>query len=141
MIRRPPRSTRTDPLFPYTTLFRSRGAPRDCWCNSIERTNLPSFSRLDHGPAAHNEDGATKVGRIRLTDEQIADFRRDGFLVVRGMFSAVEMHRIERCTRAFDAYPEDPGKEMMYLATSISAYVGRPARRERVGNIGMSMGD
>src|SRR3546814_13207003 len=25
MIRRPPRSTRTDPLFPYTTLFRSRG--------------------------------------------------------------------------------------------------------------------
>src|SRR3546814_2646327 len=23
MIRRPPRSTRTDPLFPYTTLFRS----------------------------------------------------------------------------------------------------------------------
>src|SRR3546814_5260937 len=27
MIRRPPRSTRTDTLFPYTTLFRS--APRD----------------------------------------------------------------------------------------------------------------
>src|SRR3546814_7393663 len=27
MIRRPPRSTRTDTLFPYTTLFRSRGDP------------------------------------------------------------------------------------------------------------------
>src|SRR3546814_4549525 len=27
MIRRPPRSTRTDALFPYTTLFRSRGRP------------------------------------------------------------------------------------------------------------------
>src|SRR3546814_15553256 len=26
MIRRPPRSTRTDTLFPYTTLFRSRSA-------------------------------------------------------------------------------------------------------------------
>src|SRR3546814_10770150 len=26
MIRRPPRSTRTDTLFPYTTLFRSVGA-------------------------------------------------------------------------------------------------------------------
>src|SRR3546814_2163466 len=26
MIRRPPRSTRTDTLFPYTTLFRARGA-------------------------------------------------------------------------------------------------------------------
>src|SRR3546814_2459153 len=28
MIRRPPRSTRTDTLFPYTTLFRS---PMACW--------------------------------------------------------------------------------------------------------------
>src|SRR3546814_9178468 len=27
MIRRPPRSTRTDTLFPYTTLFRSIGEP------------------------------------------------------------------------------------------------------------------
>src|SRR3546814_6593249 len=27
MIRRPPRSTRTDTLFPYTTLFRSGEAP------------------------------------------------------------------------------------------------------------------
>src|SRR3546814_7100668 len=29
MIRRPPRSTRTDTLFPYTTLFRSSGASLD----------------------------------------------------------------------------------------------------------------
>src|SRR3546814_203825 len=29
MLRRPPRSTRTDTLFPYTTLFRSRF--RSCW--------------------------------------------------------------------------------------------------------------
>src|SRR3546814_15231408 len=28
MIRRPPRSTRTDTLFPYTTLFRSPHGPR-----------------------------------------------------------------------------------------------------------------
>src|SRR3546814_10179303 len=29
MIRRPPRSTRTDTLFPYTTLFRSAAAPAE----------------------------------------------------------------------------------------------------------------
>src|SRR3546814_6752112 len=29
MIRRPPRSTRTDTLFPYTTLFRSISYPND----------------------------------------------------------------------------------------------------------------
>src|SRR3546814_12027124 len=31
MIRRPPRSTRTDTLFPYTTLFRSPCADQWCW--------------------------------------------------------------------------------------------------------------
>src|SRR3546814_11565431 len=30
MIRRPPRSTRTDTLFPYTTLFRSAGDMAEC---------------------------------------------------------------------------------------------------------------
>src|SRR3546814_9246903 len=30
MIRRPPRPTRTDTLFPYTTLFRSQGLSRLC---------------------------------------------------------------------------------------------------------------
>src|SRR3546814_15106119 len=30
MIRRPPRSTRTDTLFPYTTLFRSSGRAGRC---------------------------------------------------------------------------------------------------------------
>src|SRR3546814_6638769 len=36
MIRRPPRSTRTDTLFPYTTLFRS---PADSW-NTIAAPNV-----------------------------------------------------------------------------------------------------
>src|SRR3546814_16318837 len=31
MIRRPPRSTRTDTLFPYTTLFRSVPGCKHCW--------------------------------------------------------------------------------------------------------------
>src|SRR3546814_9728233 len=35
MIRRPPRSTRTDTLFPYTTLFRSTATP-----NGNIRTNI-----------------------------------------------------------------------------------------------------
>src|SRR3546814_9464409 len=35
MIRRPPRSTRTDTLFPYTTLFRSRRAGCGGWTQAI----------------------------------------------------------------------------------------------------------
>src|SRR3546814_12160424 len=38
MIRRPPRSTRTDTLFPYTTLFRSVGIlDRTCGCGKRAR--------------------------------------------------------------------------------------------------------
>src|SRR3546814_18820919 len=52
MIRRPPRSTRTDPLFPYTTLFRSRVRP--------------AFPAPDHRPDRHREryraDGAWGAG-------------------------------------------------------------------------------
>src|SRR3546814_3401846 len=35
MIRRPPRSTRTDTLFPYTTLFRSMFASWSQWHGSV----------------------------------------------------------------------------------------------------------
>src|SRR3546814_16324142 len=37
MIRRPPRSTRTDTLFPYTTVFRSRGW--QCRTHVIEKAD------------------------------------------------------------------------------------------------------
>src|SRR3546814_4739708 len=43
MIRRPPRSTRTDTLFPYTTLFRSSRAPlrRPTPCRGSSYTHAP----------------------------------------------------------------------------------------------------
>src|SRR3546814_2273589 len=40
MIRRPPRSTRTDTLFPYTTLFRSEGVLYVCMPNTIDSNTL-----------------------------------------------------------------------------------------------------
>src|SRR3546814_8521991 len=60
MIRRPPRSTRTDTLFPYTTLFRSTQAcrlPRRALFATLRRasrqpdpfseTPMPKFKTLD----------------------------------------------------------------------------------------------
>src|SRR3546814_12410685 len=51
MIRRPPRSTRTDTLFPYTTLFRSAGSTRAGEC--APRT-IPI---LDHHSCSARECG------------------------------------------------------------------------------------
>src|SRR3546814_8531102 len=46
MIRRPPRSTRTDTLFPYTTLFRSECAqPQPVWRGALYSTARPSRAR------------------------------------------------------------------------------------------------
>src|SRR3546814_2527857 len=49
MIRRPPRSTRTDTLFPYTTLFRSAGAIS---------ARQPVLSRRHGGAAGIDEPAA-----------------------------------------------------------------------------------
>src|SRR3546814_8489457 len=43
MIRRPPRSTRTDTLFPYTTLFRSHSLAVFPLYRPDRRTALPAF--------------------------------------------------------------------------------------------------
>src|SRR3546814_14951057 len=70
MMRRPPRSTRTATLFPYPTLFRSRGgamlAPR----------RLPDFAR---GIGIDRCDRQThdQIGPGRTPDEHADDRRRD----------------------------------------------------------------
>lgn len=55
-----------------------------------------------------------------MTDEQIAQFQRDGFLVVRGMYSADEVAEISTWTEEVAAYPEVPGTYMMYFEKSRS---------------------
>src|SRR3546814_6481476 len=58
MIRRPPRSTRTDTLFPYTTLFRS----------ALVSFTVERFGRLD---ILHNNAGY--VGADLARDTKVTD--------------------------------------------------------------------
>ena len=51
---------------------------------------------------------------------QIADFARDGFLIVRGMFTTVEMARISAWTDEVVAMPELPGRHMVYYEDSLN---------------------
>src|SRR3546814_5097142 len=48
MTRRPPRSTRTDTLFPYTTLFRSRHRGAAAPCRHLAVHPAPARARLRH---------------------------------------------------------------------------------------------
>src|SRR3546814_2307498 len=54
MIRRPPRSTRTDTLFPYTTLFRSL---------SVRSAPMRPQQINDRSPMSTNDNDITELGR------------------------------------------------------------------------------
>src|SRR3546814_6457932 len=80
MIRRPPRSTRTDTLFPYTTLFRSnrrkslQNAQNGSICNPVVRTDgCPSGVRrrgIDARKVWEDVNKAKKPSVPALSGEQ-----------------------------------------------------------------------
>src|SRR3546814_13039856 len=84
MIRRPPRSTRTDTLFPYTTLFRSH-AERDELLLALEARHLAvqllqRLSRIAELPQEHPEEVLGLEGCDRRLDAvpgAVADHRGD----------------------------------------------------------------
>src|SRR3546814_14738060 len=79
MIRRPPRSTRTDTLFPYTTLFRSHRI------GGIEKK--AGTGNIEYSPANHQEMTdlrRDKVAGIAIPDQQVDLGDPSGKLVVVG---------------------------------------------------------
>src|SRR3546814_3631709 len=61
MIRRPPRSTRTDTLFPYTTLFRSN-VQHNLRMDSVSLHTMARrylMSRIEKLPAGHRSEEHT----------------------------------------------------------------------------------
>src|SRR3546814_20151515 len=61
MIRRPPRSTRTDTLFPYTTLFRSRAR------------QVGHFYGQDRALRGKGSGSSNEVGGVVMSDPIIDD--------------------------------------------------------------------
>src|SRR3546814_4566648 len=66
MIRRPPRSTRTDTRFPYTTLFRSRGRADV----AVLAEDGQDLLRVD----AHGLDEGRGVDLADLVDDELVHF-------------------------------------------------------------------
>src|SRR3546814_10209112 len=60
MIRRPPRSTRTDTLFPYTTLFRSLD----------EQPRAPGQREIAAPDRARRRGRRRGIGRVRANQQQ-----------------------------------------------------------------------
>src|SRR3546814_8186816 len=72
MIRRPPRSTRTDTLFPYTTLFRSSVADIKADCGvAAGASSLSSAARFDTDCAGSIATGAISACDLALLADRI----------------------------------------------------------------------
>src|SRR3546814_1967055 len=86
MIRRPPRSTRTDTLFPYTTLFRSVSRPQAMSEARIERGaegELRMIGVLDYssGPALREAGRALIADRSEEHTSELQSLMRISYAV------------------------------------------------------------
>src|SRR3546814_1813054 len=76
MIRRPPRSTRTDTLFPYTTLFRSyiysqrTGGALQNMMTDEERALIDNFVQFDDVPVEQRDRAAARELIRELADHR-----------------------------------------------------------------------
>src|SRR3546814_7604753 len=90
MIRRPPRSTRTDTLFPYTTLFRSgRAQVRSYGCH-------PSWKARGRRRSCKSGWSAVAIDLVA----QCPGFRRGGLGVVRSEEHTSELQSLMRISYA-----------------------------------------
>src|SRR3546814_17900949 len=95
MIRRPPRSTRTDTLFPYTTLFRSRVRQR-----LSEKRNVQEVERLREVLAEVAPDAMCAF----VEEDAPASSRYEKLINIkdRGQLFRVDVDTIERIDAAGD---------------------------------------
>lgn len=53
-----------------------------------------------------------------ITEKHLEEFKKTGFTLVRGLYSADEMQQITQWADEVSQYPEEPGKYMMYFEQS-----------------------
>src|SRR3546814_8921129 len=89
MIRRPPRSTRTDTLFPYTTLFRSLGPAVEPGLHAATQSgrHLPAIAHQPAVPlprfrhARHGEDDHVQHARSEEHTSELQSLMRISYAV------------------------------------------------------------
>src|SRR3546814_13898397 len=99
MIRRPPRSTRTDTLFPYTTLFRS-DRYADYWAQDVAHTRI-NRAHCIANPHGHKGYGPNCWGLTACDGDA-------GY----GAFTPAEDRGVIAPTAALSAMPYTPQESM-----------------------------
>src|SRR3546814_6036678 len=119
MIRRPPRSTRTDTLFPYTTLFRSA-----CACS---RSRL--YHYFDSKEALLREMLATHVDALLQQCQDVASGSRDPETKFRQIVKLIlEIYAVSRdrhvvMLTCLDALPKNHREAIVAKQRKLDAFV------------------
>src|SRR3546814_2933240 len=74
MIRRPPRSTRTDTLFPYTTLFRSQSTTATA-ATAKKATSLKPNSTITTTPSTTVTTTSTTKASVARSEEHTSELQ------------------------------------------------------------------
>src|SRR3546814_9088281 len=95
-IRRPPRSTRTDTLFPYTTLFRSQPVRRAGTTASDQRKDKDDVQQ--HSAGADDEEQPLPPARSEEHTSELQSLMRNSYAVF--CLKKTKIHKnIETCKR------------------------------------------
>src|SRR3546814_11578655 len=117
MIRRPPRSTRTDTLVPYTTLFRSR--------HPVDAVHTASKSRLD--PLHHVADfGFGGGGKIFLGIDAADRVAELGVQRIERALVAAALLRCARKRRAVKGEMRAVARARQYVAVAVDLVERQP---------------
>src|SRR3546814_13920719 len=133
MIRRPPRSTRTDPLFPSTTLFRSGEGRVAELALLISKTSAERQRRRIVQFVIHLSKGSDRFSRFdALRKDPCKRHRRRRQGAKRGSVAAERQHARARMevehTRSPLKAPAGGGNQLDFLPNGI----GRPSYRDSV---------
>src|SRR3546814_7453229 len=96
MIRRPPRSTRTDTLIPYTTLFRSEAGPMFARLLKDKIGKVIEAGDIDNAVAA--AAAAAKPGEVVLLSPACASYDQFSDFEARGCAFAAAVERVTQGT-------------------------------------------
>src|SRR3546814_18489358 len=125
MIRRPPRSTRTDTLFPYTTLFRSHEPARDDQRSALDGRE----------GSAREEDSRAHLarcdqGRAALANQAIRETRDQHLVGLRTALRAVPPREArKRSPRRDDGRQPAEDRKSVVKGQSVSVRVDLGGRR------------
>src|SRR3546814_10767541 len=122
MIRRPPRSTRTDTLFPYTTLFRSHRLAGDLHI-FMAPVELVGLARLEH---QRDEGGDTIAGILApfgLPARRVAPH---------GIVGAFKTLALQQIMDPRHPQPLTPAAHLVLFQQRIEPSLERPDPRQRL---------